>query len=244
MATGIGGYDLLARHYDALMQGVPYWRWAEFISKLARGIGAERIIDVGCGTGTVALALARKGYAVFGIDESVEMLAMARNKALAANLSVTWLQNNFWGVQLPCNIIISTCDGVNHLLKVRDVLRFFHHAYTNLERGGLLIFDINSPYKFEHILAGETFYWRHPNLDIIWVNEYIAPINWANIILYEGRNGNYKKSSFEVIERCYESSTLLYYLRKCGFQRVSLWNNYQGRLRSAKASRITLVAQK
>lgn len=245
MAAGIRGYDVLARHYDALMQDVPYQRWTGFISKIARSGGKDvRILDAGCGTGTVALALAMRGYSVIGIDESVEMLAIAQAKASAANLPVTWLHNTLWAVQLPCDIIISTCDGVNHLLKVGDVIRFFHQAYANLVWGGYLIFDINSPYKFKRILADNTFYWSISGLDVVWVNEYKAAINRANISLYEGCAGNFIKSTVEINERCYEPSTLLYYLRKCGFRKASLWNNYQGKLRSARVSRMTLVAQK
>lgn len=243
MAKGLSGYDVLARHYDVLMRGLPYHRWAEFIHKYARDFGKGAIIiDVGCGTGTVALALARRGHRVVGIDGSAEMLAQARAKAGAAR--VTWLQNSFWGVELPCNVVISTCDGVNHLCRVQDLVRFFRHAHSCLTPGGYLIFDINSPYKYQHILAQETFYWRIPGLDLVWANEYNAPINRANLVLYEGGQGKYQKVNLQIVERCYTPSSLLYYLQQVGFKRTSLWNNYQCKLRSARASRITLVAQK
>jgi SAM-dependent methyltransferase len=243
MAEGLRGYDVLARHYDVLMQGLPYWRWADFIHRYAQNFGkGATILDAGCGAGTVTLALARRGYRVVGIDGSAEMLAQARAKDGADR--VTWLHTSFWGVKLPCHVFISTCDGVNHLCTVQELVRFFRHAYSCLCPGGYLIFDINSPYKFQHILARETFYWRVPGLDLVWINQYTPPINRAHIILYEGGQSNYQKVNLAIEERCYTPSSLLYYLRRVGFRRISLWNNYRGRLRSLRASRITLVAQK
>ena len=61
MAEGLRGYDVLARHYDVLMQCLPYWRWADFIHRYAQNFGkGATILDAGCGTGTVTLALARR----------------------------------------------------------------------------------------------------------------------------------------------------------------------------------------
>src|SRR5438477_183685 len=42
---------------------------------------ARRVLDVGCGTGNLAAALAARGARVWGVDPSPEMLAIARRKA-------------------------------------------------------------------------------------------------------------------------------------------------------------------
>jgi SAM-dependent methyltransferase len=47
-----------------------------------------RIADLGCGTGTLAVLLAREGYAVDGLDFSPEMVARARAKAAASEVAV------------------------------------------------------------------------------------------------------------------------------------------------------------
>jgi ubiquinone/menaquinone biosynthesis C-methylase UbiE len=59
---------------------------------LARIVGGESVLDVGCGTGTLAIAAARRvgeTGAVTGVDPSAELLARARKKARRARVSVT-----------------------------------------------------------------------------------------------------------------------------------------------------------
>lgn len=56
------------------------------------------ILDVGTGTGRAAIALARRGAVVTGIDASAEMLAVARRRAEAAGTQVTFQQGDAHGV--------------------------------------------------------------------------------------------------------------------------------------------------
>src|SRR5690349_14412975 len=55
----------------------------------------SNVIDLGCGTGQVAIPLAQRGISVTAIDPSQEMLAQGREEAASAGVSnVTWLQGD------------------------------------------------------------------------------------------------------------------------------------------------------
>lgn len=75
--------------YDAIVEGfAPYERLLDEIVALIRRCpgasepGAARVLDVACGTGTVARRLAREGYAVVGLDTVGRLVAVARQRSL------------------------------------------------------------------------------------------------------------------------------------------------------------------
>ena len=69
---------------------------AGFLSPLT----GTTILDVGTGTGRAAIALARRGAIVTGIDASAEMLAVARRRALEAGAAVTFVQGDAHGLNV------------------------------------------------------------------------------------------------------------------------------------------------
>lgn len=71
----------LAGSYDRLRP--PDRNWHELLDHLAEAgdLAGRRVLDVGCGTGALAFALAERGSRVWGVDPSEEMLAVARGRA-------------------------------------------------------------------------------------------------------------------------------------------------------------------
>ncbi|MEI6251527.1 MAG: methyltransferase domain-containing protein [Mycobacteriaceae bacterium] len=63
---------------------------ADLVEALLSDSGARSVLDAGCGTGRVAIELARRGFAVAGVDADTDMLAAARAKAPA----LTWLHGD------------------------------------------------------------------------------------------------------------------------------------------------------
>ena len=250
MASGlmsIDTYALLAKNYDLLMKDIPYQRWLDFISVFAGKIRKTgvRIVDAGCGTGTVALGLLQRGFMVTGLDRSAEMLSLARMKADQLDLTLPLLQGDFSDMQLDTDMVISTCDGINHLLACRDVIKFFRRAHACLSPGGCLLFDINTEYLYRRILADNVFAWGIQELDLVWRNQYVAPINYVEIDMYTPLGkGCWSKANFSIIQRCHQVSTLIYYLEQTGFRLEGLWENYGRRRITHTAQRITFVAHK
>ena len=62
----------------------------EFLDRTPPG----RALDIGCGTGTNAVAMARRGWSVTGLDFSGRALRAARARAAAAGLTVDFLQGD------------------------------------------------------------------------------------------------------------------------------------------------------
>lgn len=83
MTTG-ARYDGIADWYDSEFQPEPLESetWRTLVDLLGEGPGA--LIDVGCGTGSFAAALATRGWDVTGVDASEDMLRRAHTKGVRA----------------------------------------------------------------------------------------------------------------------------------------------------------------
>ena len=73
-------YSSFAQVYDLFMDNVPYEEWSEYVIALLKEENVEDglVLDLGCGTGKLTRLLAAAGYDMIGIDNSEEMLEIAR----------------------------------------------------------------------------------------------------------------------------------------------------------------------
>jgi SAM-dependent methyltransferase len=82
-----------AREYDARLTGTPLLAVdVDFVRRHCPRPG--RLIDLGCGTGRLAVTLAGSGYCCTAVDLSAEMLAIVGEKAAAAGVEIARLQAN------------------------------------------------------------------------------------------------------------------------------------------------------
>lgn len=123
-----------------------------------------RIVDLACGTGTLALALAQQGYQVTGIELSEPMLAQARYKQRNADpagaLTLCWQQGDMrdFLVDAPVNAVLCHYDSLNHLSNETELRATFLQVAQALKPGGLFIFDLNTLENYRTFWNGEDTY--------------------------------------------------------------------------------------
>lgn len=78
----MSSYQSLAGCYDEFTTDVDYPAWADYVEKhfRRRGLPGNTVLDLACGTGSLTMELARRGYEMIGVDLSPEMLAEAAKK--------------------------------------------------------------------------------------------------------------------------------------------------------------------
>jgi SAM-dependent methyltransferase len=113
-------------------------------ASLAAELGARRVLDVGCGTGTFALLLADQGVSVIGVDPAAGSLRVARAKPGAER--VRWVHGDATALA-PLQVDLATMTG-NVAQAIVDppdwhaTLRAVHEA---LRPGGHLVFETRDP---------------------------------------------------------------------------------------------------
>ena len=169
-------YQSFAKLYDLFMDGVPYDAWCEQTQRLLGRFGiAEGIVaELGCGTGNCTERLAAKGFDMIGIDSSEEMLEEAMQKKLANESNSLYLCQDMREFELygTCRAIISRCDSMNYICTAEDLREVFRLVNNYLDPGGIFLFDMNTVYKYGHLLADNCFAETREEGSFIWENHY------------------------------------------------------------------------
>lgn len=152
----------------------------------ANGVAGGLLADLGCGTGDLTLMLSQAGYDVIGIDRSPEMLSVFREKADELGLSgkVLLLCQDILSMELYGTIraAVSTFDTFNHIGPIQHFEKAVRQAAFFMEKGGVFLFDLNTPYKHEQVLGDKTYTIEAPDARCDWQNHY-DPAGWVDMQL-------------------------------------------------------------
>jgi 2-polyprenyl-3-methyl-5-hydroxy-6-metoxy-1,4-benzoquinol methylase len=135
-------YKRLSRVYDPGWSGFAL-KYTDLVTSILeeRGLKSARILDLACGTGTLAVNLAKLGHTVHGIDISPEMIEIARAKS--AGLSgVSFEIQNMADLHVKGKFDLVTCgfDSINYL-NVEDLRTMFEGVSKALRNSGIFLFD-------------------------------------------------------------------------------------------------------
>ena len=134
----MGFYETLSRYYDQLFP-LDHEILAFLEAELC---GAERILDIACGTGIYAAALARRGRAVVGVDADASMLSKARERAPSLRFLEGKMESICEAVTGPFDAVLCIGNSLPHLPEVDAVRRFFDSVHRLLRPGGKLLIQI------------------------------------------------------------------------------------------------------
>ncbi len=185
----MASYESFAQVYDIYMDTVPYEQWCQNILGLFEKYGVATggtVVDLGCGTGAMSRLLAGAGFSVIGVDLSEEMLGIAANKDGSEGILYVCQDMTDLELAAPVPVMVSLCDSMNYLVEDGALEATLARVKQFLEPGGIFIFDMNTAYKYEHILADNTFTETREEGSFIWENEFDeeSRINTYYLTLY------------------------------------------------------------
>lgn len=160
-------YECLSQVYD-LDWGNFAKQYVTLVNQLLgeRGIAQARILDLACGTGTLAVELTKDAHFVHGIDISPQMIEIAKSKSFGlSNVSFKVQDMAQFHVKGRFDLITCTFDFINYLLTTDDVKAMFGWVSAALYESGIFVFDSNTERlyanrhkgTYERELGGESF---------------------------------------------------------------------------------------
>ena len=238
-------YSDFAYIYDKLTFDVDYEGYADFIEQIFKNnnIKPELIADLACGTGNMQCILSDRGYDVIGIDNSVEMLEVAREKcngALLLNQDITEFE--LYGT-VDC--VLCLLDSVNYITDKTKLKKMFSLVHNYLNPNGLFIFDINSEFKLKNILGNNTFVYETDDVFYTWENELINnKINFYLNFFVLNDDDKYTRIEETHTERLYKQNEIEQLLSETGFEQLETYADFKFKIPVANSERIIFSAKK
>jgi SAM-dependent methyltransferase len=150
-------YSPIAEIYDFSYEG--FDEDVEFYENLARA-GNGTILELGVGSGRVAVPLSARGFKVTGIDTSTSMLAKAHERAAAARVrkggDLELLAEDMTSFDLGrrFGLVLCAANTFQHMLTTEEQRACLQCAAKHLEPGGIFAMSIRSPASVDWAEAG------------------------------------------------------------------------------------------
>ncbi len=243
-------YSSFARVYDLFMDNVPYEEWAEYIRSILKeyDICDGLLLDLGCGTGKMTRLLAKAGYDMIGVDNSADMLEIAREEEYENADRILYLLQDMRSFELYGTVraIVSICDSVNYILEEDDLREVFRLVNNYLDPAGIFIFDLNTVYKYREMLGETTISENRAEGSFIWDNYYDeeSSINEYDLTLFIREDGDlYRKYEETHYQRAYELDTVKRLLTEAGMEFVTAYDAFTREPIKEDSERIYIIAR-
>lgn len=241
MSNKYENYGAISSIYDKINSRVDYSAWADFFEKcFDRYLGTrpELLLDLACGTGSMTLELAKRGYDMIGVDGSPDMLNVAFDRKFDLELKndVLFLLQDMREFELYGTVgAVSCClDSVNYLTEDGDLEKCFSLVHNYLDPDGLFLFDVNTPHKFESVYGQNTYVYEEDDCGegsfCIWQNFYDKESRLCEFSLTvfeknEGEN-SYSRRDESQCERCYTKDELIASLENNKFEIIGFYSDF------------------
>lgn len=180
--TSNAGWDAspkFAEYYDLITGHKDYAKECDFIEAALSGFlenPPNKLLDIGCGTGTHALELARRGYRVFAFDIAMPMVEMAKKKDAKKQVQFRHGHiTDYKGESFDATICMF--DTVGYLPTFPDFVNFLRDILAAMSNRGVLIFDAwnglavmkvkpSSKLRVFDTEKGKIYRYTEPELDV------------------------------------------------------------------------------
>ncbi|MEP6987420.1 MAG: class I SAM-dependent methyltransferase [Chloroflexota bacterium] len=211
----------------------------------------RRIVVLGCGTGGAIEYLSQYPYTITGVDNTPEMLEVARRKMDIPGLSIKWLQLDMrdTGNQIMAADLVMALNVMNELNSLRDLETVFATAQRILESGKMFIFDLMTVQGLSAVGSSEQMLFDDgQNVTVFNSKDYDfeRQVQTINYTIFRQQDGTWKRTEAKRVLRTFPVQAVASLLQRNNFSIRTIMNN---RLENyepgvSRADRVIFFAEK
>jgi ubiquinone/menaquinone biosynthesis C-methylase UbiE len=239
MTEGWRGWDDYAPFYDWENARTLQRRDIEFWQRLAAAQEGT-VLELGCGTGRIAVPVARAGTRIVGIDRSAEMLARARTRLARARVGgrLALVRGDIRDLPFRRRVgfaaVLAAYGILQSLTRERDLTRTFESVWRVLRRGGLFAIDVvpDLP-KWEEYRNRVSLSGRRGRTSTLTLVETVRQDRRRRLTIFdqeyrESGAGTRRTHRFSLTFRTLTVPQLTRRLERAGFRVTAVLGDYQG----------------
>ncbi|HAN21516.1 MAG: hypothetical protein A2Y15_00685 [Clostridiales bacterium GWF2_36_10] len=226
----MNAFEITAELYDNINgeQYSPYASFLETCFERFSKIKVKEVLDLGCGTGGITRLLAEKCFDLIGVDISADMLSVAQNKT-KKGIDIRYICQDMRDLDLfgTVQAAYSSFDCLNYLNSNTELDKVFALLRNYIEKGGLLVFDVNTEYRYEKIFADNSFVYEFDDDMLVWQNQYSPSKKTCSfyLTLFSEENGVYYRSDEQQKQKFFPQKTIISLLEKNHFSLVGIYGS-------------------
>lgn len=242
-------YQEFAKIYDELInEDIDYDSMTDKLKELIEhyNIKCNDYLDLACGTGNIAMRMAKLFKEVYAVDLSYDMLTEANDKFRANNIQAKIICQDMCELDLMHDFDCITCvlDSTNYIIEEEELKNYFKSVYNHLKDGGIFFFDINSYYKLTEILGNNIYTYNEEKVFYTWENVLEEDVVNMFLTFFVKEGELYERFDEEHLERAYTEKYIEEILKECGFTLLNKFDGYTDMEVKEDSERILYVVGK
>lgn len=211
------------------------------------------VLELGCGTGRIAIKLAKEGIDVTGLDMSEKMLELLKRNAHQAGVKVkTYLGDmRDFNIEEKFRLAVFPYRSFLHLLSTADREKTLANVYNHLEEGGKVILHVYNPSQEELETTGEPH--KIDETEAIkegkkylmkWFLQYHPENGTADYMIVVHREDGTEKEKFKMTVSFITVAELKTILEEAGYRNIKSYCGFDYEEYDGMCQEIVVVAEK